>query len=281
MNAAGAPHRLVFSGPEWTVLCRRAGIVPPKGFETDDDLDEQALRGAAARLLSRGVYVTAQEADEAIHPSVLANLKVLAKPQLVVRIELSIHNRGLLAVYAIQGCLGSSLFTLAAHAVELSMFPSILLGGELVRAVPATPRLTPIHLKVHQVFAHDAKTSPVSGRLPLAVFAGYNAAGLTDSSRVATDLTLDDQQAALAAKVLAHTIGALQCLVVGPAEDGRHTMLIGQVMWLATDTGWVGLRPCPDGSDQQLVDLVTVTHDDITHWLAPYVARILEAAADD
>jgi hypothetical protein len=143
------------------------------------------------------------------------------------------------------------------------------------------PWLTPIHIKVQQALTHDAETSPVSGRLPLAVFADYGAAGLADSSRVATDLTLSDQQAALAAKVLAHVIGALQCLVVGSAEDGSQTVLIGQVMWLATDTGWVGLRPCADGSDQQLVDLVTVAHDDITHWLAPYVARIMEAAADD
>jgi hypothetical protein len=271
----------MFSAPEWTVLCQRTGIVPPQGFEADDDLDETTKQGAATTLLNRGVYVAADEIDDAIHPSVLANLKVLAEPQLVVRIELSIHNRGMLAVFAVQGPLGSSLVTLAARAVELSMFPSILLSQEVVRIVPATPWQTPIHVKVQDAFAHGAEPPPLTGHLPLAVFAECGVAAGLDSSRVASDVALSDRQAALAAEVLARTIGALQCLVIGPAESGSQTMLIGQVMWLATDSGWVGLRSRADGSAQQLVDLVTVTHDDIARWLAPYVARILEAAADD
>jgi hypothetical protein len=92
------------------------------------------------------------------------------------------------------------------------------------------------------------------------------------------------QQKVLAADVTARTIGLLRCLVVGPdnhaADHDTESLLIGQVVWLATDSGWVGLRPIPDGSGQQLVELVPVANDEIGRWLAPYVAQILEATDD-
>ena len=50
----------------------------------------------------------------------------------------------------------------------------------------------------------------------------------------------------------------------------------GQVSWLATDGGWVGLRPFLDGSPRRLVDVVPVRPADLGGWVAPAVAALLE-----
>jgi hypothetical protein len=50
------------------------------------------------------------------------------------------------------------------------------------------------------------------------------------------------------------------------------------VSWLATDGGWVGLRPLPDGSPRRLVDVVPVQPTDLGTWVAPAVAALLEAS---
>ena len=52
------------------------------------------------------------------------------------------------------------------------------------------------------------------------------------------------------------------------------------MVWFATDAGWVGVSPHPDGSGRQLVDLVPVDREAIGGWLAPYLARILDATDD-
>jgi hypothetical protein len=55
---------------------------------------------------------------------------------------------------------------------------------------------------------------------------------------------------------------------------------VGQVAWLATDAGWVGLRPRLDGAPRRMVDLVPVEPADLGTWVAPPVAALLEADDD-
>ncbi|MEE6258080.1 hypothetical protein [Plantactinospora sonchi] len=61
----------------------------------------------------------------------------------------------------------------------------------------------------------------------------------------------------------------------GPAGAGG--LGVGQVVWLATDDGWLGIRPAPDGSGRRLVELGPVHRAEIGAWLAPYLAAILES----
>jgi hypothetical protein len=74
------------------------------------------------------------------------------------------------------------------------------------------------------------------------------------------------------------TTGTLWCLVTGRSGDGG--VLAGQVVWLCTEDGWVGLRPEPDGTDRQMVALLPVAGDELGVWLAPYLAEIVEAAGE-
>ena len=81
-------------------------------------------------------------------------------------------------------------------------------------------------------------------------------------------------EAALAEELLRRTAGSLSCLVLGRAGSAVGA---GQVSWLATDGGWVGLRPVLDGSPRRLVDVVPVQPADLGTWVAPAVAALLEA----
>jgi hypothetical protein len=250
----------VLSGPEWVQLCRVAGLVPPAGFGIAGELADQELAAATRTLTERGVLINA---GTGVHPSVGTNLEVWAAPAALIHIELSVRSRGLRAVYAVRALLGGSLFTLADYAVELSLFPAVSLGQELVRAVPDAPERTVSYAKIKQALAGtEPLDPPVRGRLPLSVLAEYGR-----SNSVAAELT-------------ARTIGVLRCLAIEgtAAPHDADTVLVGEVVWLLTDTGWIGLHPSPDRSERQAVDLVPVSRDQLGSWLAPYLTQILEAA---
>lgn len=275
-----APRRLTLSGPQWALLCRRVGADPPAGFGAGADVPEDELADAEAALVDRGLLAGA---DRAVHPSVLANLAVWAAPDLLVRMEISVRGAGLRAVYAVRGQLGGSLLTLPDHRVELSMFPAVRLGTELSRGVPEASQL-PGGGRIGTALAAGAdRAAPVRGRLPLAALAEYGPASAYSSPRAAgAALGLSDEEVRLAGEVTARTLGVLRCLVTGGARASRAAggMPVAEVVWLATDAGWVGLRPRPDGSGRQLVELVPVGADAIGAWLAPYLARILEVVGD-
>lgn len=282
-----AARRLTLTAPEWTLLCRRAGIRPPEGF--GGDVTDSDLTPAAATLTTRGVLT----AGGAPTPPVAANLAVWAAPRVLVRTEVAVRGHGLRGRYAVAGRLGASLFTLAGGAVELSLFPATALGPELVRAVPAPPEGLADPGGIGEALAGSgAAPAPVQGRLPLSALAEYApTSAFTGPGAVATTLDLTAAQAALAAAVTARTVGVLRCLVSGVVPDAGTrapdggarapgTVLAAQVVWLLTDAGWVGLRPRPDGSGQQLVDLVPARRSELAGWLAPYLARILEVIDD-
>jgi hypothetical protein len=287
---AAAAHPLVLASAEWALLCQRAGITPPPGFEAGDEVSDQALVAAAHSLASRGVLVRVTGHDEAearrrVNPSVAANLAVLVAPQVLVHIEVALGGRGLRAIYALRRPLGTSLMTLPQQTVELSMFPAVHTGQELARAVPPAPHETAIKAKVEKAFAGSAHGPPLRGRVPLVLLAEYGStSGTVNPGAVATQFATTRREAELAAEATHRTIGVLRCVVTGPDDDmtpdDGTTVLVGQMVWLATDAGWVGLREAPDGTDRQMLELVPVAHDEIGSWLAPYVGQILEATDD-
>lgn len=284
---AAPAHRLRLTAAEIALLADSCAIELPPGFAVEA-MGEAVLREAASMLRQRGVVVEADSDDpldcRPMAP-VAANLAVLAAPVAAVRVEVSVHGRGLRAVFAISGQLGASLFALGDGAVELSMFPAVALGRELVRAVPRPGELAPLDSKVRTALRNQADES-LAGRLPLAALGEYDetrwVVAYDGAAAMAASLGLTAQELALAEQVTQRTTGTLWCLITGRGGDG---VLVGQVVWLATDGGgWVGLRPDPhpdpdpDDSTRRMVVLQPVARDDIGLWLAPYLATILEVS---
>jgi hypothetical protein len=154
----------------------------------------------------------------------------------------------------------AGVLTLPGGGVELSLAPAARLGAELARAVPDAVAVTG---------SSEEPAGPEAvpcGRLPL---------GLLDDRATPPDGSPTADEAGLAEELRRRAAGSLSCLVLGRA--GR-SLAAGQVSWLATDGGWVGLRPLPDGSPRRLVDVVPVQPDDLGTWVAPAVAALLEAS---
>jgi hypothetical protein len=243
---------LSLNGPQWSVLCRTAGLPEPSGFGPTRAVSEDELASARAALTEQGVLDDAGEAG--LHPSLSANLAIWAMPAVIVRVDVWMRDRGLRAAYAVQGQLGASLFTLADDGVELSLFAAADLGFELRRCVPDLPADT-VGRSTMSRLVPGTGSARVHGRLPLAV--------LTDGA-VPGD------------EVRGRTVGVLQCLAVGGPPGDTGSAVAGNVVWVATDAGWVGVSPHPDGTGRRLVDLVPVQPEAIGGWLAPHLARILE-----
>jgi hypothetical protein len=276
-----AAHRLVLDAAEFALLNTASGAALPPGFQPESAPDEAALRAAASRLRERGVIADAQDCGSSgVQPveSVAANLAVLAAPVLTIRIEVAVHGAGLRAVYAVAGPLGASLLTLAQGAVELSMFPAVALGHELLRAVPEPPMA--VEDKIGAALGGGA-TGLLAGRLPLASLddmAQMHQADRAENASAVDRIELSGEELALAERAREATVGTLRALVTGRAPDGG--VLVGQVVWLRAEGRWVGLRPDPDGTDRRMVTLVPVDRRDIGHWLAPFIAEVLEVAGD-
>jgi hypothetical protein len=288
-EVALGPHRLVLSAAEFDWLVRRTGLRLPPPFggsivqegqsvvdtalaALDPSMVDESGADLVAQLAGRGVVTGAGR----VHPSVLANLGVLAGPRLLVRAEATLPGGRSRAVFAVCGELGASLFARAGGAVELSMFRAVALGAELIRAVPDESVVDdPIRSSLGG--SHSAAVRPAvppAGRVPLAVLAEYEAVrGLVDDAdEWASGLPGSAAELARAADLVAGTRGALHCVVFGAVGSGVGT---GQVVWLCTDAGWVGLVPCSHSDGRTMLDLRPVERADIGTWLAPYIAEIL------
>jgi EspG family len=284
-----AARRLSLSSAELAVLCRYAGLSAPSGFEADfpagaegaDAIGEADLAAASDALAARDILP--RDARGRLHPSVAVSLAVLAAPAALVHVEAAVREGGLRAAYAVRGPLGCSLFA-SPGGVELSMFPAVELGRELVRAVPEVPPPAGGDHRIRSALAGAPNATVVAGRLPLAALAESGAArGLAAPADLAAALGLSGAEAALAADVASRAVGVLRAVVAGPAgaagaRGASDAAAAGEVLWLATGDGWIGLRPDPDGSGRRMVDIVPVGSEDIGSWLAPYLAPILEAA---
>jgi len=280
---------LVLSAAELEFLARRTGLRQPPPFDgsagpvgrstvdqslaaLDPSLVDESRTDVAADLFARRVLVGAGR----VHPSVLANLAVLAAPRLLVRAEATLPAGRSRAVFAVAGELGASLFARAGGAVELSLFPAVALGRELIRAVPESNMDVPAG-RIRSSLGDPA--APAIGRVPVALLAEYEAVrGLFGADGWGDGSGGTGAELALAADLVAGTRGALLCTVLGRDRAGVGT---GQVVWLGTDAGWVGLAPCSTSDGRAAVELRPVERADIGTWLAPFIAGILATTAGE
>ncbi|WP_346622761.1 hypothetical protein [Blastococcus montanus] len=252
--APAAARRLSLAPAEWAVLTE--GRLPglPAAFAAAATVTGEQRDAALSSLTGRGILVAGGAGPPV--PAVAAQLEVLRRPVLTVRLDVTGRGGARHGWFALGAGVVAGAVTLPGGSVELSLTPAAGLGHELARAVPEAAVLT-------------ASGAPVgggavpAGRLPLALLdtAVPQVAGPTAGER------------ALADELLRRTAGSLACLVVGRAGDPVGA---GQVSWLATDAGWVGLRPA--GTARQAVDVLPVRPADLGTWVAPAVAALLEAA---
>lgn len=256
-------HRLVLSAEEFGVLVRSTGLAMPPGFAPQPG---QSSAPACRSLRAKGVLDDAEN----VHRSVLANLRVLAAPRLLIHTDVAglPPAPGLRSVHAIAGPLGASLFACSDGAVELSLFAATELGTELVRAVPVPAR--------ERIAESLASPRALRGPLPLAALEAVGAlvhsgdrAALTT---VADALQLSPSELDRVVLAAERTSGVLRVLVSGVHGAAR---LVGQVTWLSTSDGWVGVRPSPSSARDRMVTLEPVTRERIGAWVAPFVAEVL------
>lgn len=259
VGGAGAPdappaRRLVLSAAEWAVLAE--GRLPDASSGFAPAPVEPADRAAAvAALVERGVVTP----DVEPVPAVAAQLIVLRRPAATVRLDVDGRGGVRRAWFAVGSGVVVGVLTAGEGGVELSLAPAVRLGEELARAVPEAAAVTGAD--------PDAGAPPPAGRMPWVLLAGEpNASG-----------PAGDDEVALVQELERRTAGSLTCLVLGRAGEQVGA---GQVSWLATGAGWVGLQPHPDGARQRMVDLVPVRPADLGTWLAPTLAPLLERSDD-
>ncbi|MBF9128572.1 hypothetical protein I0C86_06160 [Plantactinospora sp. S1510] len=278
VDSGGLPaRRLVLTAPQWTFLVHRTGLTPPPGFAVLDEPEPDVLRAAGQELAARGV-VTVDDDPAECRPvaAVLANLATFVAARVVLRMEVSVEGRSARAVLAVAGPAGAALVALPEGAVELSMFEAVALGRELVRVVPAVRDLTGAARGLGQALG-GGSNSGVSGRLPLAALAEYtrsgDLAGTVGRAEAVAALGLTAAQVRLVEQVQARTTGVLRVVVSGRSSAGLG---VGQVVWLASEDTWLGLRPEPDGSGRRMVAVRPVAREEIGVWLAPYLGQLVE-----
>ncbi len=271
------PRRLVLAAAELELLRRVSGdLTLPADFAVGQPAQapgfgvEAATLAAAGRSLAeRGALRS--DSDSPLggepHPSVLANLQVLAAPEVLLETHVSVDGQTIRAAHAVAGGLGASLARLGETAtVELSIFPAERLGLELVRMVPATGS------------AARAGQRP-AGLLPLDAIAQVGLADEVGGDEVvrqlAAELRLTAAEQQLARALSTQAGGVLHCLVTAPPRGPGEPARVGQVLWYATAGGWVGLDPEPGPDDRRTVRLRPADPIDLGAWLAPLVAEAL------
>ncbi|HSZ29918.1 MAG TPA: hypothetical protein VK784_09210 [Pseudonocardiaceae bacterium] len=264
-----AAHRLMLSAGEYRQLVELSGVDMPPGWRPDEDARSSV---AVAQLTQRGVLED-EDNQLSVHPSVLLNLRILARPMVMVDTTASIGSRGSRSLHAVAGELGASLFALDDGAVELSMFAAVTLGQELIRAVPVEQ-----DTEIAALLGGTTSTEALpQGRVPLNALHELGVAELlapADSlafTAVTEQLGLPADQAELV-KRASRSNGGLQCVVTARiGEEIASTV----VVWLHMDSGWLGLLPDPDGSGKQMVRLVPAAREDLGTWVAPMIAGAL------
>ncbi|WP_436492795.1 hypothetical protein [Actinokineospora sp. HUAS TT18] len=264
-TTAPAAHRLTLSAAEYAALVARVGVSLPPDWEPAPDLPTD---GADESLLAKGALTDAST----VHPSVERNLRILAAPRIMFDTTATAGSRGSRSLHAISGPLGASLFLLPDAGVELSMFAATALGRELVRAVPAEVA------GIGSALDAPDELEPLRGRVPLAALHELGVADLLRDADpeapayVLAELKLPEAEAKFAAEVVRRTDGGLRCLVTAIVGGAVRN---GQVTWLHSDAGWVGVAPSATGADRKLVDLEPVAREDLGVWLTPFVAEAL------
>jgi hypothetical protein len=263
-ESAAPARRLTLTGAEWAVLVDGRLTDPPPQFAVAHDTGA-GWDEAVGSLIARGILLPPDGAGPAAPvPAVAGNLEVLRRPVLSVRLDVTGRAGARHGWFAVGSGFVAGVLTLPGGGVELSLAPDVRLGAELARAVPEAAAVT------GPGFPDEPAATGVvpEGRLPL---------GLLDDVAWPPDggSAPSPDETALAEELLGRTGGSLSCLVLGRAGNGVGA---GQVAWLATDRGWLGLRPRPDASPRRLVDAVPVQPADLGGWVSPSVAALLEAS---
>lgn len=250
---SAAPRRLTLAADEWAVLTHGRVGAAPRAFAPATITP--AERNRALGSLVRGQVV---EADGAPVPVVAAQLDVLSRPLFTLLLEISGRAEARQGWFAVGAGMVAGVLLLPGGRTELSLAPEVRLGAELGRAVPGVGDVT----GPWPADPGPRDGLPLSGQLPLALLQDRPSPGSTP------------EELAVTRQLERRTAGSLSCLVLGRAGGGP---VAGQVSWLATDTGWIGLRPRPGGSARRPVDLVPVQPADLGVWVGPTVAALLEA----
>ena len=253
---SAAPRRLALTAGEWAVLTGSRLETAPGAFAPGTITPEE--RDGAVASLTR-VQVVAADGEPV--PAVAAQLEVLRRPLLTLRLDVSGRAGDRQGWFAVGSGMVAGVLTLPGSRFELSLAPEVRLGTELARAVPGAAEVTGPWPAGHE----RGDGAPLTGQLPLALLEDAPTSGTSP------------EELALAQELDRRTAGSLSCLVIGRTGSGLGA---GQVSWLATDAGWIGLRPRSDGSARRPVDLVPVEPADLGTWVAPTVAALLEASVD-
>ncbi|GAA3021681.1 ESX secretion-associated protein EspG [Actinokineospora globicatena] len=256
-----APHRLTLTAAEYAYVVARLDANMPPDWRPAPDI------AAVGDLAAKGVLV-----DDEVHPSVAANIGVIAAPKVFLETTATVGTRGSRSLHAVAGDLGASLFLLPDAAVEISLFAAVDLGRELVRAVPGEES------GIGAALDAVDEVEPLQGVVPLAALHELGVADLLREADpeapgyVLAELRLPKEEAEFALQVVKRTDGVLTCLVTGLVDGSVRS---ARVHWLHSDAGWVGVRPAAHGGGRQLVELVPVDRADLGVWVAPYLAEAL------
>ncbi|GAA3008395.1 ESX secretion-associated protein EspG [Actinokineospora diospyrosa] len=256
-----APRRLTLTAAEYAYLVDKLGADMPPDWKPAPDI------AAVGDLAAKGVL-----RDGEIHPSVAANVRVIAAPKLFLETTATVGARGSRSLHAIAGELGASLFLLPDAGVEISLFTATDLGRELVRAVPGE------EAGIGAALDAVDDVEPLNGVVPLAALHELGVADLLREADpdapgyVLAELKLPKDEAEFALQVVRRTDGVLRCLITALVDGSVRS---AQVHWLHSDTGWVGIRPAAHGAARKLVELVPVDRADLGVWVAPYLAEAL------
>ncbi|RLK60436.1 ESX secretion-associated protein EspG [Actinokineospora cianjurensis] len=260
--SAPAPRRLTLTAAEYAYVVTELDANMPPDWKPAPDI------AAVGDLAAKGVL-----RDGEIHPSVAANIGVIAAPRVFLETTATAGARGSRSLHAVAGELGASLFLLPDAGVELSLFAAVELGRELVRAVPSEEAAG-----IGAALDADDEVEPLHGVVPLAALHELGVADLLREADpdapgyVLAELKLPKDEAEFALQVVRRTDGVLTCLVTGVVDGSVRS---ARVYWLHSDTGWVGVQPAAHGGGRQLVELTPVGRDELGVWVTPYLAEAL------
>lgn len=253
---SAGPRRITLTAAEWSVVAAGRLTHPPPAF-APVPLSHSDRDVAISALVAAGIVVVRDGGAVEPVPHVAADLATLGRPLLTIRLEVIGRTGARQAWFSLGGDVVVGLLTQADCGVELSLAPAVRLGAELARAVPDAAKVT----GPWPAGEEPRDGVPVAGRAPLALLEDAPSPGATAEER------------ALVQELERRTAGSLSCLVAGRIVPAVGA---GEISWLATDAGWVGLRPRPDGGPRRMVDLVPVEPGDIGIWVAPVVGALLE-----